>query len=128
MREYIAEQSLVHEDPERIERYFNEARQLAETLGVKLRLPRTTPKRHAAGTPGRERCDWTWTGAYISYEGYMMPCCMVSTPDRLNFGKVTDHALTSVWNGKEYNNFREQLDSEDPPEICRSCSLYWGMF
>ncbi len=128
MREYIAEQSLAHEDPGRIEYYFDEARQLAGVLGVNLRLPRTTPKRHVAGTPGRERCDWPWTGAYISYEGYMMPCCMVSTPDRINFGKVTDHALTSVWNGSEYNRFREQLDSEDPPEICRSCSLYWGTF
>lgn len=128
MRDYIAEQSLVYEDPQRIERYFREARELAELLGVNLRLPRTTPKRHASGTSGRERCDWPWTGAYISYEGYMMPCCMVSTPDRLNFGKVTDHALASVWNSDEYNSFRAQLDSDNPPDICRSCSLYWGTF
>ncbi len=128
MRDYIAGQSLVHEEPQRVERYFNEARELAESLGVNLRLPRTTPKRHAPGTPGRDRCDWPWTGAYISYEGYMMPCCMVSTPDRLNFGKVTDHSLTSVWNGDEYNGFREQLNSDNPPDICRSCSLYWGTF
>lgn len=128
MREYMAEQSLASEDPERIEHYFGQARDLAESLGIQLRLPGTTPKRHAPGTPGRERCDWPWTGAYISYEGYMMPCCMVSTPDRANFGKVTDQTLTSVWNNDAYNRFREQLDSDHPPEICRSCSLYWGTF
>jgi radical SAM protein with 4Fe4S-binding SPASM domain len=128
MRDYIGEQSLAYEDPQRIDRYFNEAREVAQSLGVKLRLPRTTPKRYAPGTPGRERCNWPWTGAYISYEGYMMPCCMVSTPDRGNFGKVTDHTLASVWNSEAYNNFREQLDSGNPPDICRSCSLYWGTF
>jgi radical SAM protein with 4Fe4S-binding SPASM domain len=128
MRDYIADQSLAHEDPERIKRYFTEAREIAQSLGLNLRLPRTTPKRYEPGTPGRKRCDWPWTGAYISYEGYMMPCCMVSTPDRINFGKVTDHSLTSVWNSDAYNNFREQLDSDNPPEICRSCSLYWGTF
>ncbi len=128
MREYIGRESLAHEDPARIERYFGKARELAQSLGLKLRLPRTTPKRYAEGTPGRERCDWPWTGAYISYEGYMMPCCMVATPDRINFGKVTDHTLLSVWNGPEYNAFRDQLDSQSPPDICKSCSLYWGMF
>jgi radical SAM protein with 4Fe4S-binding SPASM domain len=128
MRDYIAEQSLAHEEPARIEQYFGEARRIAQSLGITLRLPRTTPKRYAEGTTGRDRCDWPWTGAYISYEGYMMPCCMVATPDRINFGKVTDQSLQSVWNGPEYNAFREQLDSTNPPDICRSCSLYWGTF
>ena len=128
MREYIAQQSLAHEDPARIEHYFSEAREIADSVGLKLRLPRTTPKRYPAGTLGRQRCDWPWTGAYISYEGYMMPCCMVATPDRINFGKVTEHTLESVWNGPEYGAFREQLDSDTPPDICSSCSLYWGTF
>ncbi len=128
MREYIASQSLGHEDPQRIEQYFGEARETAASLGIKLRLPRSTPKRYPEGTTGRQRCDWPWTGAYISYQGYMMPCCMVATPDRINFGKVTERTLTSVWDGPEYSAFREQLDSDSPPDICRSCSLYWGTF
>ncbi len=128
MREYIGAQSLAHEDPGRIEDYFGRARELATSLGLRLRLPRTTPKRFAEETLGRERCDWPWTGAYISYEGYMMPCCMVATPDRANFGKVTNKTLVSVWNGDDYNSFRERLDSNDPPDLCRSCSLYWGTF
>ena len=80
------------------------------------------------GTPGRKRCDWPWSGAYISYEGYIMPCCMVSTPDRMNFGRVADRTLVNAWESPEYNRFREQLDSENPPDICKSCSLYWGTF
>jgi hypothetical protein len=53
---------------------------------------------------------------------------MVSTPDRINFGKVTEQSLSAAWDGDDYSNFRERLDSENPPQICQSCSLYWGTF
>jgi radical SAM protein with 4Fe4S-binding SPASM domain len=128
MREFVDDQSLASEDPQRIERFFNEAHQIAGKLGVQLRLPRTTPRRYPPGTPGRERCNWPWSAAYISYEGYAMPCCMISTPDRVNFGKVTEGSIVEVWDSAPYQDFRDQLDSEDPPEVCRSCSLYWGTF
>src|SRR5947209_4781862 len=38
MREFVDEQTLVGEDPERIERFFQEARSVAVELGVQLRL------------------------------------------------------------------------------------------
>jgi radical SAM protein with 4Fe4S-binding SPASM domain len=128
MRDFVQQESLAGEDPERIERYFRKARALAGELGLKLRLPRTQPRRYPPGTPGRQRCDWPWTGAYISYEGYAMPCCMVSTPDRANLGNVRQTPAPELWQGAAYQGFRDRLDSPEPPEVCRSCSLYWGMF
>ena len=76
------DQSLAREDPTTIERYVGQARQLA--------LVR----------------------AYISHEGYRMPCPMVSTPDRMNFSKVTNRTLVS----------------DNEPDICKSCALYQGTF
>jgi MoaA/NifB/PqqE/SkfB family radical SAM enzyme len=138
MRDFVEEETLLNEDPERIERYFGEAREVAETLGVNLRLPRTQPRPHPVGTPGRKRCSWPWTGAYFSYQGYSMPCCMVSTPDRINFGKARapgngqggadEHTVREIWSGEAYHAFRDQLDSEQPPEICKSCAVYNGTF
>ncbi len=128
MRDYVDEQTLLTEDPARIERYFGEARKVAQELGIKLRLPRTRAKPYPPGTPGRERCDWPWSSAYISYQGYAMPCCMVATPDRANFGNMAERGVSLVWNGEAYQQFRTQLASEHPPEICQSCSLYWGTF
>jgi radical SAM protein with 4Fe4S-binding SPASM domain len=95
---------------------------------VKLRLPRTRLRLHSPGMPGRDRCDWPWKGAYISYQGDAMPCCMVSTPDRLNFGRLTEQGVQELWNGSAYQAFREQLSSDEPPEVCRSCSIYSGTF
>jgi MoaA/NifB/PqqE/SkfB family radical SAM enzyme len=128
MRDFVDEQMLLREDPARIERNYAEARAVARELGVDLRLPRPRPRPHKPGTPGRQRCDWPWHGPYVSYDGLSMPCCMIATPDRMNFGSVAEAGVEAVWNGPAYEDFRRRLDSDDPPEICRSCSLYAGTF
>ena len=128
MRDFVQNETLLEEDPERIEHYFMEARKVAQELGIELRLPRTRMRLHPPGTPGPQRCDWPWKGAYFSYQGYAMPCCMVSTPDRINFGKMTEQGVEQLWNGECYRQFRDQLSSEEPPEVCRSCSIYTGTF
>jgi radical SAM protein with 4Fe4S-binding SPASM domain len=128
MRDFVQAETLLEEDAARIEHYFGVARERARELGLKLRLPRTRPRPHPPGTPGRTRCDWPWRGAYISYQGYAMPCCMVSTPDRINFGNMAEQGVMQVWSADTFQAFRDQLDSDRPPEICRSCSIYTGTF
>jgi radical SAM protein with 4Fe4S-binding SPASM domain len=128
MRDFVQEQTLLEEDPLRVEHFFGLARETAESLGVTLRLPRTRPRVHPPGTPGRQRCNWPWSGGYVSYTGAVMPCCMVSTPDRANMGNMTEHGVAAIWNGDVFNAFRDRLASDEPPEICRSCALYAGIF
>lgn len=128
MRRFVDEQTLLGESPERIEQSFAAARRVADELGIDLRLPSTTPRPHPPGTPGPKRCDWPYRGAYISYQGLAMPCCMISTPDRFNFGDVTRDGLAGTWHGAAYETFRRQLASDTPPEICRSCAVYSGTF
>jgi radical SAM protein with 4Fe4S-binding SPASM domain len=128
MREFVQAETLLNEDPQRVEHYFGIARRVAKELGVDLRLPHTQLRLHAPGTPGPSRCDWPWKGTYISYQGYAMPCCMVSTPDRINFGNIAEQGVEKTWNSATYQAFRSQLASDEPPEICRSCSLYAGTF
>ena len=108
--------------------FFEEARAVADALGMDLRLPRTRPRPHPAGTPGRKRCSWPWDQAYVSYQGLTMPCCMVSTPDRGNFGNAFERGADAVWNDPEFAAFRAQLDSDTPPDLCQSCAVYQGIF
>jgi radical SAM protein with 4Fe4S-binding SPASM domain len=122
MRAFIDGETLLGEDPARVERWFDEARRVAAELGVELRLPNVTPKPRARG------CDWPWRGAYVSYAGDAMPCCMIATPDRLNFGNMAKDGVATVWNNDTYNAFRARLASDDPPEICRGCAVYNGTF
>jgi len=128
MREFVDAETLTHMDPEEVARSFDEARRVASELGVDLRLPRVRPRPHPPGTPGPKRCDWPWRGAYVSYQGLAMPCCMVSTPDRIQFGNMAERGVEPIWNGPEYQAFRDALSSETPPEVCRSCAIYSGTF
>ncbi len=128
MRRFVQDQTLLEEDPQRIDNYFSQARAAAQQFGVDLRLPRTRPRGHPLGTPGQKRCDWPWKGPYISYQGIAMPCCMVATPDRINFGSMAESGVQTIWNGEAYESFRQQLASEEPPDVCRSCAVYHGTF
>lgn len=128
MRDFVQAETLLNAEPQRIELLFREARRVADALGIELRLPNVQPHLHAPGTPGIERCDWPWRGAYFSYQGLAMPCCMVATPDRINFGSVTEREFSEIWEGNKYQAFRAQLSSDSPPEVCRSCSVYKGVF
>ena len=58
MRDFVESETLLIEDPDRIQRIFDEAMAVARELGVDLRLPGTRPIAHPPGTPGPDRCDW----------------------------------------------------------------------
>jgi radical SAM protein with 4Fe4S-binding SPASM domain len=128
MRAFVEDQSLLNDDQQRIEDSFDRARRTAQELGIVLRLPNVRPRQHAPGTSGHKRCDWPWRGAYISYDGKAMPCCMVATPDRIHFGDMAQNGVTEIWNNQEYEAFRAQLASPTPPDVCRSCAIYAGTF
>lgn len=128
MRDFVDAETLTRIDPDDVAQSFAEARRVATELGVDLRLPRVQPRPHPPGTPGPQRCDWPWRGVYVSYQGLSMPCCMVSTPDRIQLGDMAQRGVEAVWNGPEYQGFREALWSETPPEVCRSCAIYSGTF
>ena len=57
-----------------------------------------------------------------------MPCCMIATPDRMNFGNMAKEGVAAIWGNAAYEDFRERLASDAPPEICKSCALYAGTF
>lgn len=128
MRDFVARQTLVDYEPQHVATAFARARAAAGARGIALRLPPVTPVVHAPGTPGRSRCDWPWRGPYITYDGTAMPCCIAATPDRAALGNVATSGVDAVWNGEAYEAFRAQLESEQPPEICRSCSVYARVF
>lgn len=133
MRDFIDRETLAQTDPHTTEYHFSRARDAANRLGIELRLPNIQPKpvlrkEGERVASHRNNCDWPWTGAYVSYSGHVMPCCMISTPDRLNFGQIGPRTVGEIWESTEFNSFREKLDSSEPPEICRSCAMLKRVF
>ena len=128
MRDFVDEQTLLGGDSQHVEAVFAETRRVADELGIQLRLPVVEPRPYPPGTPGPTRCDWPWSRAYVSYQGLSMPCCIIATPDRYNFGDMGQLGVETIWNAPKYDAFRGQLASEEPPEICRTCSVYQRTF
>lgn len=119
MRLFIDRERLMPRDDAATAAIFAEARDTAATLGVTLRLP---------ARRGVPRCDWPWRGAYVSYSGEAMPCCMVGTPDRASFGNVLGDGVAAVWTSEGYRRFRAALAHDRPPAVCSACALYRGTF
>lgn len=42
--------------------------------------------------------------------------------------RMAEEGVKEVWNGEDYRTFRDRLSSDEPPEVCRSCSIYSGTF
>jgi MoaA/NifB/PqqE/SkfB family radical SAM enzyme len=126
MRDFVTAETLLGMPPERVEAVFGEARRTAKALGIDLRLPPLAEPPKRRNNP--RGCDWPHHGAYLSYRGESMPCCMVSTPDRIKLGNMAEQGVAAVWNNLPYRAFRAALASDDPPEVCRGCSIYNGTF
>ena len=109
------------------EESFAAARATAADAGVSLRLPHLDepPGRRPAGEPG---CDWPWRSAYVTHDGRVQPCCMLMGEDRAVLGRLSDAPFPVVWRSQAYQGFRAQLAGDDPPAVCRGCSLYRGVF
>ncbi|MGZ4115398.1 MAG: radical SAM protein [Actinomycetota bacterium] len=107
---------------------FDAARAEADRLGVHLRLPKTeAPRRpRPEGAPG---CFWPWEESYVHHDGKVQPCCMIMGEDRAVIGDVhTPGGFAAVWSSDAYRDFRQRLLTNDPPDICKGCSLYRGVF
>jgi hypothetical protein len=53
---------------------------------------------------------------------------MVMGSDRATLGRLDEQPFTEIWQGERYQQFRAGLLSQDPPEVCRGCSLYRSTF
>ncbi|HZP87209.1 MAG TPA: radical SAM protein [Burkholderiales bacterium] len=124
VRAFVEAEALTDADAGWMESTFERAKQAAKRHGVTLRLPRIMPK-PASNTL---RCDWPWRGAYISYAGEALPCCMIATPDRAKLGNMIRDGVDATWNGAAYSAFRAGLASGNPAEVCKRCALYRGTF
>jgi MoaA/NifB/PqqE/SkfB family radical SAM enzyme len=111
------------------EQAFAAARALAGELGVELRLPRLEEPAETQRRPGAPGCHWPFQSAYVTHDAKVQPCCMVMGSDRAVLGDAERDGFAAVWSGDGYTDFRRRLlGTEEPPDVCRGCSLYRRIF
>jgi len=112
----------------RVAAVFDQARAVAESTGLDLRLPELMLKE-------QRRCDFVEEGgAFVSWDGSVHPCyflwhryhCFASgwqqTVTPKPFGRLTEQGILEIWNSAEYRGFRDSVIAYDYP-YCASCSL-----
>ncbi|GAX59200.1 Fe-S oxidoreductase [Candidatus Scalindua japonica] len=115
---------------------FNEARTLAQELGISLKLPPPFPIRKMKGENGsmeettsqwaNKLCHHPWTSISVDENGVVMPCCVFDTP----MGNLQEEGFEEIWNNRRYQRLRKTVNS-NPTGKCRNCPLrgreYTGM-
>ncbi len=116
--------------------YLRDAEQLAQNFGMTFSAsgaasePGTSLERKADSNPW-SLCRRPWTVMYITANGRALPCCIAPFSQRgyenYTLGDATQDTLRDIWNGESYQNFREALLSDKPPDACASCGLRWSL-
>jgi len=70
---------------------------------------------------GFNQCGFPWGHYYISWDGFMPPCCAKPFPLEKSFGNVFDKPFLAVLNSLEFRKFREQWFKNETPEFCEKC-------
>ncbi len=72
--------------------------------------------------PIRNRCFRMWSGAVITWDGRVVPCCFDKNATH-QLGKLDDHFFKEIWQSKDYDNFRNQiLKDRSQISICCNCT------
>lgn len=111
----IGSLSLDNTDTAAVEHALIEAQQIAVKRGVELTLP-PLGRVYLASI-----CEWPWRGTYVTWDGYVTPCCIMCYPELYNFGNLFDQDMQEIWNDTAYREFRAALRSDTPPFFCREC-------
>ncbi|WP_131196702.1 radical SAM protein [Lichenihabitans psoromatis] len=117
-------------------RLLHEAEAVARSLGV------TFSSSGAASEPGMSlekktsRNPWSlcgrpWTVMYFTANGRALPCCIAPFAqhgyENYTLGDATQETLKAIWNGPRYQEFRNALQSDQPPTACSNCGLRWSL-
>ncbi len=111
----IGDLSLEGQNMAAVKRSLTEARRFASNNGIALTLPALERVYNAP------LCEWPWRGTYVTWDGYVTPCCIMCYPEIYNLGNLFEEDVQGIWNGTAYQQLRAQLRSDNPPSFCKGC-------
>jgi radical SAM protein with 4Fe4S-binding SPASM domain len=130
-----AESALFEHTTEREEALIREAESIAKDLGVMFSAsgavdPGESIKMQRSDSPW-SLCRRPWSLMYITANGRVLPCCIAPFSMKgygsFTLGDATQTSLREIWNGPEYQRFREGLLTSAPPPSCSNCGLRWSL-
>lgn len=72
--------------------------------------------------PIHNRCFRMWSGAVITWDGRVVPCCF-DKDAKHQIGKLEQHSFKEIWKSQGYSDFRKQVfTNRNKIDICRNCT------
>ena len=68
-----------------------------------------------------QKCPFPWTHFYITWDGYLVPCCAKPFPKEMNFGNIREMTVLNALNTNDYRNFRKMWLANKAPSFCYNC-------
>jgi MoaA/NifB/PqqE/SkfB family radical SAM enzyme len=130
-----AESALFEHTTKGEEAIIHEAEVVAKQLGVMFSAsgavdPGESIKMQRSDSPW-SLCRRPWSLMYITANGRVLPCCIAPFSMKgygsFTLGDATQSGLREIWNGPEYQRFREGLLTSAPPPACTNCGLRWSL-
>jgi len=130
-----AESALFEHTTAREETLIHEAEAIAKELGVMFSAsgavdPGESIKMQRSDSPW-SLCRRPWSLMYITANGRVLPCCIAPFSMKgygsFTLGDATQSSLREIWNGADYQRFREGLLTSAPPPACANCGLRWSL-
>jgi MoaA/NifB/PqqE/SkfB family radical SAM enzyme len=130
-----AESALFKHTTETEEALIREAEDVAKELGVMFSAsgavdPGESIRMARTDNPW-SLCRRPWSLMYITANGRVLPCCIAPFSMKgygsFTLGDATQETLREIWNGSEYQRFREGLLTSAPPPACTNCGLRWSL-
>jgi radical SAM protein with 4Fe4S-binding SPASM domain len=130
-----AESALFEHTTEREEALIHEAESIAKELGVMFSASGAVDPGESVHMQRTDNpwslCRRPWSLMYITANGRVLPCCISPFSMRgyssFTLGDATQNTLREIWNGPEYQRFREGLLTSSPPPSCANCGLRWSL-
>jgi MoaA/NifB/PqqE/SkfB family radical SAM enzyme len=130
-----AESALFEHTTAREEELIREAERIAASLGVLFSASGAVDPGESIRMQRTENpwslCRRPWSLMYITANGRVLPCCIAPFSMKgyasFTLGDATQSSLRDIWNGPEYQRFREGLLTSAPPPACANCGLRWSL-
>jgi radical SAM protein with 4Fe4S-binding SPASM domain len=94
---------------------LEQARRAAVREGISFSYVTDVPHK------GIRNCRYVWNHSYITWDGFLVPCCAKPFPKELNFGNVFEKGLFRCLNSRRAVAFRIAALSNTIPEFCSRC-------
>lgn len=98
----------------------DEARRHATAAGIELTYF------DLASSEGFRSCPYPWDAFYVTWDGFLVPCCAKPAPRLLNFGRVLDRGLLGCVNDPAFVEFRRRSKRNLSPSFCERCHFLVG--